>query len=176
MNKVSDVKAGPVASAYADINIPYNVISRFDYIVQLPADLDRLIKTLKQTSTQGRKLSSYDEDEQVIPWQRPLKRIVAFMRTYWREVEIPADVDAYITDQVLKEFGLNGSGNQTLSNRVIQANIQRVNRSVYKFVKALACVDHQPAAKKEIVDRAMVYVRDKIKFLEVFPQDDETDR
>ena len=48
MNKVTDVGTEVVANSYADINIPYNIISRFDYIVQLPANLDRILKNTKR--------------------------------------------------------------------------------------------------------------------------------
>ena len=143
MNKVTDVGTEVVANSYADINIPYNIISRFDYIVQLPANLDRILKTLRETYGKGREMSSYAEEVQNSDWERELKRIVAYLRTHWYQVTVPPEVETYIVDQIQREFKIDGSTPQTLSEKVIQDNINRVTRSVFKFIKALACVDKQ---------------------------------
>jgi DNA repair photolyase len=168
MNKATDVAADVVANPYADINIPYNIISRFDYIVQLPADIDRILKTLRETYGKGREMSSYAPEVQNAYWEYELKRIVAHLRTYWHKVMVPPEVETYIVDKIQSEFKIDGSTPQTLSKKVVQDNINRVTRSVFKFIKALACVDRQEIATTEHVDRVLTYVRDKIKFLEVF--------
>ena len=41
-----------------------------------------------------------------------------------------------------------------------------------KFVKAIACADHNPIASKDDVDRAFRYVDEKIRFLATIGADD----
>ena len=172
MNRVSDVKGNVPKGGFADLGIPYHDISRFDFIIELPPKLEKLLASLRKKFSGGTTLSSYPQPRDETRWMRDLKRLIAYQRSVWREVDIPPDVNQYIFERVERAFGLTESSETTVSEKFIQQNIHRVSRSVLKFVKAITCADHNPIASKEDVDRAFTYVEEKIKFLGTLTEDE----
>jgi DNA replicative helicase MCM subunit Mcm2 (Cdc46/Mcm family) len=154
--------------SYEDINIPQNVISRFDLIIDLPGDLERRLKPMEEAFAEGTVLSSQMVEARRPAGQRQLQLLVAYMRAHWREVRVPPDVNAYIFNRVKQEFGLVKGGSPALGQRVLEGSIARTARSVHKLIKAIACADHKLTATKEDVDRALVFIRAKVHFLSTY--------
>jgi hypothetical protein len=173
MNRISQVDRSIRVDSYSDLGIPYNVISRFDFIVELPADLEGTLISLNKSFSGSKTLTSYPQSQSEIAWKRQLQRVVAFMRTRFREVEIPGGVNQYILDRVKEEFGLGKEKTGRMDEKLIQDNINRVSRSVLRFVKAIACADHNQVASNDDVDRAFKYVGEKLKFLATIGPADE---
>lgn len=172
LNRVVDVDPSRPVDTYSDVNIPYNIISRFDFIIDLPGDLEVRLKPIEAMFSKATVLSSYPSKELMPRWQRDLQRLVAYMRTYWREVGIPVEVNEYALRRVKEEFGVVGGHSTFLDARVLESNITRTARSVHKFVKAIACADHNPVATKGDVDRAFEFIREKIRFLATYREED----
>jgi hypothetical protein len=171
LNRTVDVNPSRTVDTYSDVNIPYNIISRFDFIIDLPGDLERRLKPIEEAFSERTVLSSSRGREQGPRWQRELQRLVADMRSQWRKVGIPREVNEYALERVKREFGLVEGHITTLDQRVLESNIPRTARSVHKFIKAIACANHSLTATREDVDRAFDFIREKITFLSTYRED-----
>jgi hypothetical protein len=168
LNRALDVQPAREVDSYEDINIPQNVISRFDLIIDLPGDLERRLKPMEEAFAEGTVLSSQMVEAKRPAGQREVQLLVAYMRAHWREVRVPPDVNAYIFNRVKQEFGLVKGGSSAMDQRVLEGSIARTARSVQKLIKAIACADHKLTATKEDVDRALVFIRAKVHFLSTY--------
>ncbi len=162
MNRYSQVNPAGSYNAYTDIDIPTNIISRFDFIMDIPANLKRQSQVAYDISKGEKIISSLNRRIKEQKWERELKRIVAYLRTNFFEVKINQDINAYIRAKIESVVDAN-EFSPSLAN-----SITRLAISVQKYVKAIASSIHGFKATKEDVDLAFDYIEEKLKFLSTF--------
>ena len=159
MNRMSQVDKSMKFNPFEDLKIPINVLSRFDFIMDIPPDKDRQKKVAFDIIKGKEKLSAQLGTGSESQWERELKVMIAYTRATWREVDIPKDIQKYIRKKVKEALG---SGDD------FQDHIIRVTYSIFKYVKTLACANLRLKAKKEDVDKAFEFIDEKLAFLQEF--------
>ena len=162
MNRYSQVNPAGSYNAYTDIDIPTSIISRFDFIMDIPANLKRQSQVAYDISKGEKIISSLNRRIKEQKWERELKRIVAYLRTNFFEVKINQDINAYIRAKIESVVDAN-EFSPSLPN-----SITRLAISVQKYVKAIASSRHSFRASKEDVDHAFEFIEEKLKFLSTF--------
>jgi DNA replicative helicase MCM subunit Mcm2 (Cdc46/Mcm family) len=162
MNRYSQVNPAGKYNAYTDIDIPTSIISRFDFIMDIPADLKRQSLVADAISKGEKNISSLNRRVTEQKWERELKRLVAYIRTNFYKVKISREINAYIHDKIKSVVDAN-KFSPSLAN-----SITRLAISVQKYVKAIASSSHSFKASKEDVDLAFDYIAEKLKFLSTF--------
>jgi sulfur relay (sulfurtransferase) DsrC/TusE family protein len=162
MNRYSQINPAGTYDANADIDIPTNILSRFDFIMDIPADLKRQTQVAYDISTGEKIISSLNRRIVENKWERELKRMVAYLRTYFFKVKISNDINAYIREKI-KSIAENNKNSSALSD-----TITRLAVSVQKYVKAIASSKHSFKASRQDVDRAFKFIEEKLKFLSTF--------
>jgi ribosome-associated translation inhibitor RaiA len=163
MNRYSQVNKGQEYDVYSDIDIPTNIISRFDFIMDIPPDLTRQFQVAYDITKGSKVISSFNRSILEEEWQRILKRIVAYVRSNFFKVEISSDINKYITGkirQIKKENKENASKSTALAG-----SITRIAISIQKHIKAIASARLSLKAKKEDVDLAFDFISEKLSFL-----------
>jgi hypothetical protein len=159
MNRQSQVNPTGNYDVYSDIDIRTNIISRFDFIMDIPADLKRQSQVAYDI-TKGKKLiSSLNRRVTEQKWERELKRMVAYIRTYFYKVKISDDINTYIRDKIKLVVEKNEFSS------ALPDTITRLAISVQRYVKAIASSKHSFNASREDVDRAFEFIEEKLKFL-----------
>ncbi|MCB2211361.1 hypothetical protein KQI52_04555 [bacterium] len=158
-NRVSQVR--PLKPDQQDIDIPVNILSRFDFVVELErgekSQLNVADEILRQWGQTEASLESSAEGN----WKRVLKRIVAYVRTYFRKAEIPEDLRDYmvermnaIWDEMKEEFP---------DQKALTDFSARTSVSLIKYVKAITSASLGTVATKEDIDQAISFVRTKLR-------------
>lgn len=163
-NRYSQVYSEGNALKLSDIDIPTNVITRFDYIVDIPADIERQWKVVMDMSSGARTLSSFKSKESVKQWQRILKRIIAYIVSYSPNIEISQDVSDYKVAQLqlLKEEYESKIANIN----EWQGLFTRLAISIDKYLKAITTTKFPiNVCKKSDVDIAIGFIRPKLDFV-----------
>jgi len=162
-NKYSQVDpSGKGYTPLSDIDIPMNILSRFDFIMEIPPDLDRQLKVAYKLAREEGGflyLSTYGNPKLELEWYRELKVLVAYLREYFI-AEFRPHINEYIEQELKKMVDSNG-------NKEFMADfILRITISIRRFVKALVSANHQLYAHEQFVDLAFKYIKPKIEFLQ----------
>jgi DNA replicative helicase MCM subunit Mcm2 (Cdc46/Mcm family) len=162
MNRYSQINPGINYDAYTDIDIPTNILSRFDFIMDIPANLKRQSQVAYEISKGKKIISSLNRRVIENKWERELKRMVAHIRTYFYDVEISKEINGYIREKT-KNIAEKNKNSALLSDMITRLAI-----SVQRYVKAIASSRLSLKAKKEDVDLAFGFIEEKLKFLSSF--------
>jgi ribosome-associated translation inhibitor RaiA len=163
MNRYSQVNKGKEYDVYSDVDIPANIISRFDFIMDIPPDLDRQFKVVYDITKGEKIIDSYKRNIVEEEWQRQLKRIVAYIRTNYFKVEINSQIQTYIRSK-LKQIEKENKDNISKST-ALAGSITRLAISVQKYVNASASSRLDYKATTEDVDIAFDFIKEKLVFL-----------
>ncbi|MCK4828696.1 hypothetical protein KA005_73880, partial [bacterium] len=136
MNRYSQINPAGNYNADTDVDMPTNIISRFDFIIDIPADLKRQSQVAYDISTGEKIISSLNRRVIENKWERELKRMVAYVRTYFFKVEISRGINTYIRDKKKAVVEAN-KYSDALAN-----SITRLAISVQKYVKAIVSSIH----------------------------------
>ena len=109
-----------------------------------------------------RTLSSYGKGETEKEWQRDLRRIVAYVRTYFSDVTISSDVSDYISEKIKlyrqeyeKKFKDTGLMADIITRLII---------SIQKYIKAIASANLRTNALNSDVDYAFKLIKHKLDY------------
>jgi DNA repair photolyase len=169
-NRYSQIQGDRKAefNTYSDIAIPMNVLSRFDFIMEIPNDAVRQDEVAGAMGISS--LGEQQDEWQALEWERRLKMLIAFLRSETRGVTFSDEINEYIMKRVtelldhVKEYSLYSKAIQDIQLRFV--------RSVYKIVKTIACLDTQRDATKAHVDYALSFVTHKLEFItHIKPED-----
>lgn len=146
-----------------DINIPTNILSRFDFIMNIPRDVQRQYEVTKEMIGGDKVIESYGKSNIEEQWKREIRRFVAYARTAYHYVEIKGDVPEYILeklDQIKKD------AEKTFEDPLLLADIiTRLGMSIQKYVKAITSANLRYDATKEDVDYALEFIQEKLSYL-----------
>ena len=160
MNRLSQVNQGKQYNPYEDVDIPSNIISRFDYIIDIPRDSERQSDVAYAINTGRNILNTYGKPVLEPQWERDLKRIVAFIRSGFYKVVIDSEINEYINSKVKDILDANSNPSDILTD-----SITRLAVSVGKYVKAIASAHLRINVTAEDVDLAFDFIIDKLNFL-----------
>lgn len=164
-NKYSQVNPTRKLDPFSDINVPISILSRFDFIIDIPSDRKERWQVASEIIKDTKVLESYGTPSLESEWQRDLRRIVAYVRTYFRKAIISDDVRNYIQDKI----DMLESENKVMFKdpNILDDIITRLVISVFKYVKAIASARLRipPTVLKEDVDLAFEFIQEKLAFL-----------
>ena len=162
-NKYSQVGMMSGTNTIKDIDIPTNILSRFDFIIDIPRNIERQFEIADMINKGERTLSSYGRGETEKEWQRDLRRIVAYVRTYFNDVTVSSDVSDYISEKVKlcrqeyeKKFKDTGLMADIITRLII---------SIQKYIKAIASANLRTNALNSDVDYAFKLIKHKLDYL-----------
>ena len=162
-NKYSQVGMMSGTNTIKDIDIPTNILSRFDFIIDIPRNIERQFEIAYMIIKGERILSSYGRGETEKEWQRDLRRIVAYVRTYFSDVTVSSDVSDYISEKIKlyrqeyeKKFKDTGLMADIITRLII---------SIQKYIKAIASANLRTNALNSDVDYAFKLIKHKLDYL-----------
>ena len=158
MNRKSRIYKNGKFSAYSDIDIPINTISRFDFILDMIID-EQHQKGLADAIARGKKKVIIKNKY----WKNELKSLIALLRSNYKEVRCASDIEQYRVDRYneLMEDVCKKSG----STSVTLDMETRLSRSIEKYIKAIATAYATDEVTKEMVDYAFRFIEKKVEFL-----------
>jgi len=162
-NKYSQVYKGQISSSLEDIDVPTNVITRFDYIVDIPADAERQWKVLLDISKGAKTIESFEKSGDVNQKLRVLKRIIAHMITFTPKVQISEEIAEYKIQQ-LEKLRMEYSPRIHNINQW-QGLFTRLAISIDKYLKAITTSRFEAKTTQEDVDLAITFIKPKLEFI-----------
>ena len=164
MNRISQVKLDTSTNKYSDINIPLNIISRFDFIIEFPSDLERQFNTAIYVATKekllGSSLNKLEEEE----WVVKLRGIIAYLLSRYIKAEMSESAIRHLgnkLDQFEKENHKHRKSQKHLDSMLIRMAI-----SIKKFAKAIACAEMSEIITEQHIDEALGFIFHKLEFLQ----------
>lgn len=163
-NRLSQVNGTEDTSIHNDLKIPINIISRFDFIIDIPYDIQRQI-SIALDMMHGNKLLGNREDENVIlDWVIELRYLVEKTKEKFNRIELNEDVTAYLKMK-LEKF-LEGNSKYLNIMKTFGSMLTRIQISLEKILKAMATSEMSNTVKEEHVDEAFEFLRHKLEFLQ----------
>ena len=160
MNRYSQIDPSGTFNSFSDIDIPVNMLARFDYIVDIPRNQARSEATAADMTenfeVMGRSAPAGDE-----PWQMRLKYLIAFLRSEYNVIENPDDVRDYIRSKVTAMLAEVPEHLQSL----VEDMRLRIVRSAFKLTKAVTTANASRQSTIEYADYALRFVQDKVNFI-----------
>ncbi len=164
-NKITDLfpeKQKLVKEFIADVNIPLNVLSRFDYIVDIPPDIEKQIE-ISLERFRGNTIIGQKPEERLQKWAKKMRKLTAYLRDKHSEITIPEDVRAYAREKFEE---LQRENIEHLKDLQLLANfMQRMHNSIHKFIAAYARINDRSVAEREDVDNSMKFLIMKLNVL-----------
>jgi hypothetical protein len=170
-NKKSDLFPGTqlrgetiVARRLDDIRIPMTLLSRFDFIVDIPRDARRQMDVaLAMYGRQEASVGSPSGEQTPTDWARKLQVLVAYLRSKHARIPFPPAITAAMQD---KHAALRHDNDPLLEELPWLSDLQsRLANSAFKYVAAYARLNHRPSPTEEDVDRAFRLIWRKFEFL-----------
>jgi len=163
MNRLSQVDHMGRYNSYTDLNIPINIISRFDFIIDIPPDVERQMKVSLDMVGRFSNLVSEEPSFKESDREKQLKKIVAYVNTNYRSVNVSQKVNNYIK----KKLSIIYEANEKYSNikKHLGSMLTRLQISIEKFSKAIATSKLKHKMTIEDVDEAFNFISHKLEFL-----------
>lgn len=163
MNRLSQVENSKDKDVFNDLGIPLNIISRFDFIIDIPADLKRQINVVfdmmggKKILSQGSEISSTPQ------WLIELRYLIEKTKEEFDTIELGADISEYIKNKFENLIQSNDKYLDIMKN--FSSMLTRIQISIEKMIKAIACSSMSNTVKEEHVDYAFKFLKHKLEFL-----------
>lgn len=170
MNRQSHVRLeGTVKEAspreqLADIGLTMNVLSRFDYIVEIPRDSVRQTEIALQMHSGIQVTSNGPVNGKQDVRARELQVLVAFLRCEHSKIDIPDELMTSVvrdTHEALLKTYRDASGDESL----LSDYQTRLANSIHKLIAAVARGNARDIANASDVEVAHKYAETKMKFL-----------
>lgn len=162
-NKITDLfPEKQVKDFTQNVNIPLNVLSRFDYIVDIPPDVEKQIE-ISLERFGGNTIIGEKPEKRLQKWAKNMRKLTAYMRDKHSEIEIPKDVRAYAREKFEE---LQEENIEHLKDLQLLADfMQRMHNSIHKFIAANARISDRSKAEEEDVDNSMKFLTRKLDVL-----------
>lgn len=148
----------------ADIGVTMNVLSRFDYVVEIPRDSVRQTEIALQMHSGIQVTSNGPVNGKQNMKARELQVLVAFLRSEHSKIDIPDELMTSAvrdTHEALLKTYRDASGNESL----LSDYQTRLANSIHKLVAAVARGNARNVANESDVEVAHKYAETKMKFL-----------
>ena len=166
MNKLSQVNPDRNATTFTDLNIPMNIISRFDFIIDIPPDIDRQLNIVLAMVGGEKVLSTTMYEFHDPEWKKKLKRIIAYLSTVYNKAYISHDVSDYLRSKFQTFIDENVKYREY--QKQIPSMLTRLEISIEKLAKAIACAEMSEVVTKDHIDEAFDFSSYKLEFLKSY--------
>jgi MCM P-loop domain len=158
-----------VAKRLDDIQIPMTILSRFDFIIDIPRDIQRQIEVALAMYDRSVRIVAPANAAQKSPeWARHLQVLVALLRTEHEEIVFPAEIMDVMQQ---KHQALLQRIENLLDQRPWLSDIQtRLANTAAKFVAAYARMNDRQSPLLEDVERAFRLLSRKFEFIATLAQ------
>ena len=158
-----------VAKRLDDIQIPMTILSRFDFIIDIPRDTQRQIDVaLAMYDGSGHRVGPLSVGRSLAPWARKLQVLVAFLRTSHGEITFPEAITAIMQQ---KHEELRQSNAKLIGQVPWLSDVQsRLAHSVFKFGAACARLNNRQSPTAADIDRVFRLIWRKFEFLSTLVQ------
>ncbi len=152
------------AARLADIGLSMNVLTRFDFIAEIPRDSERQMQIALQMHSGTHRTARFPVAKSTTDAERELRVLVAYLRTTFAEVEIPESlVEGHIRSKQQELLEIN-------RNRINRLQLlgdyqTRLANSIHKYVYAIARGNGRAVAIADDVDEAFRFIHSKMEFL-----------
>lgn len=163
MNRNSQVKPDKKYNAYTDLCIPQNIISRFDFINEIPADIERQMEVSLEMIDRSDRLESNQFSTSENELKRKLQLIVAYVNTKYSSINYPQDVRDYVREKVKELFEENEKYLGLMNH--FGSMLTRMINSIEKVSKAICASKLKDTISIEDIDEALTFIEYKLQFL-----------
>lgn len=153
-----------VAKRLDDVRMPMTILSRFDFIIDIPRNAQRQIDVaLAMYDRSGSLVGTQSPDERRAKRSRELQVLVALLRTKHENIEFPSEIRKYMQS---KQKELSEKNEEILENWPWLSDFQaRLTNSVYKFSAAFARMNNRATPTKNDVNKTFKLIRRKFEFI-----------
>lgn len=166
MNRLSQVRPNESFDSFTDINIPINILSRFDFILEIPRDVEQQTDVGKKIlGSIGQSFNSRSPET-----VEELRNLVTFMKDVYSFVEpLTETTQQYLYKRYIETWQLF----ETRIDQKLREDFQaRTARSLLKLVKAITCCNGRTWVTNEDIDYALRFIEAKLGFLSSIKPDD----
>lgn len=163
-NKITDLFPETQVKGFAeDVNIPMNVLSRFDFIIDFPRDAEAQITTMLERFRGGTKITLERPQDVLEPAAIRIRKLVAILRDKHGAVSVAEDIRRYAR----KKFEeLRDANVEHLKDLPLLSDfMQRMHNSIHKFMTAHARMEDRSFCEKRDVDAALRFIAEKMEVL-----------
>jgi len=168
MNRLSQVIDKQQDSSYKDLNIPINILSRFDFIMEIPSDEERQKSIALAMINDGMTLGSSTNEFYDLDWEIRIRRMIVYLSTKFNSVKFDKPTTAHFRNQ-LAEL-IERYENDVTVKKYLTSMMTRLEISLEKFIKTIACAERSQEVKTEYIDEAFEFIKYKLEFLRNFDQ------
>jgi alkylated DNA repair dioxygenase AlkB len=153
-----------VAKRLDDIRIPMTILSRFDFIIDIPRDAQRQINVaLAMYGRQETNVGPHPGGRTLAEWARKLQVLVAYLRTAHAQITFPPEITTVMQQ---KHEELSQVNEKFLDQLLWLSDIQaRLTNSVFKYAAAYARLSNRQSPTSEDIDRVFRLIWRKFEFL-----------
>lgn len=163
MNRLSQVGKSKDKDIHIDLGIPLNIISRFDFIIDIPADLKRQINVVFNMMDGKKILENGSELSSIPEWIIELRYLTEKTKEEYNSIELGADISEYIKTKFMHLIESNNIYIDLMKN--FASMLTRIQISIEKMVMAAACSSMCKKVTEEHVDYAFKFLKHKLEFL-----------
>ncbi|MBK8127350.1 MAG: hypothetical protein IPK53_00010 [bacterium] len=170
MNKKTHIRLSDESSLSSaaerldDLGVSQNVLTRFDYIVDIPRDTNRQIEIALRMHSESKQTKRQPAIRRHSTKGRELQVLVAYLRTVFAEVRIPEELaTGYLRPK--QEELLDANRDQLEQSSLLGDYQTRLSNSIHKFIFAIARGNARFIANEADVDEAFRFVATKLEFL-----------
>ena len=161
MNKKSQL--GISTAKGNDVDIPSNIISRFDFIMDIPADFERQFEIVLDMA-KGEKILSTSLVKGPTPdWQLMLRRIIAYLSTVYDTAKIGQTESEYIVAKLKTIAEANKEYAHMLDDAA--GILTRFYNSIEKLAKVIACINLRFDVTVDDIEEAFEFIVYKLDYI-----------
>ena len=153
-----------VAKRLDDIRIPMTILSRFDFIIDIPRDAQRQIDiALAMYGRQETKVGPQPGSHTLAEWARKLQVLVAYLRTEHAQITFLPEITTVMQQ---KHEELSQVNEKLLDQLPWLSDIQaRLTNSVFKYAAAYTRMSNRQSPTTDDIDRVFRLIWRKFEFL-----------
>lgn len=168
LNKLSEIylaetKPFTPSEQLADRQIPLNILTRFDSIVEFKRDAKRQFDVALSMHDTQPKIEARRKDISNEPWIRELRLLVAGAIEKYFEISIPNGVLRYVKE---KQNDLYEENKDIIDRLSLLGDYQtRVSTSIHKYLFAIARMNLRDHVIRKDVDQSFGFIKYKFQFI-----------
>lgn len=163
MNRLSQVNKAKSVSFFEDLRIPLNIISRFDFIIEIPSDLRRQLKIVEEMISGEKVFSTSEELANTPGWIKELQYLIETTKELYPKITADQSISAYVQDKLNRFINDNENYIDLMQN--FGSMLTRIEISLEKLQRAIACSEMSNEVTEKHVDEAFRFLSYKFEFL-----------
>ena len=163
MNRLSHVQKTNSTNFYDDLKVKLPIISRFDFIIEIPSDVRRQIDIVTDMIEGKKVFSTSDELANTPEWIKELQYLIETTKEMYPSITADQSISAYVRDK-LNRF-LEENENYIDLMNTFAYMLTRIEITLEKLQRAIACSEMSEEVTEAHVDEAFKFLSHKLEFL-----------